>query len=98
MSILVRGNKMIGDMKYLMRSVKLAAEWVGICTEDNWDVNIVNSLYTMVSGRFIFKRNKRFDSLSFSSVVRNLYTRRGYIIGELNGKQDHYWQASKKKI
>ena len=60
---LVRGRKVLGDMKYLMRSVKRAAEAVGIWTEDNWDVKRVNSLYTMVSGRFIFKRNKRFDSL-----------------------------------
>ena len=65
-----------------------------------WDLDVkrVNSLYTLVSGRFDFKINKRFDSLSWSSVVRDLYTRRGYILGELNGKQDHYWQASKKKI
>ena len=36
-------------MKYLMRSVKRAAEAVVIWTEDNWDVNRVNSLYAMVS-------------------------------------------------
>ena len=29
-------------MKYLMRSVKQAAEAVGIWTEDNWDVKRVN--------------------------------------------------------
>ena len=45
-------------------------------------MKIVNSLYTMVSIRFNFKTNKRFDSLSWSSVVKDLYTRRGYIIGE----------------
>ena len=50
-------------MKYLMRSVKQAAEAVGIWTEDNWDMKRVNSLYNMVSGSFIFKINKRFDSL-----------------------------------
>ena len=83
---------MLGDMEYLMRSVKLAAEAVGILTEDNQDVKIVNSLYTMVSGRLIFKINKRFDSLSWSSVVRYLYTRRGYIIGELNEEQEQAWQ------
>ena len=49
-------------------------------TEYNWDVKRVNSIYTMVSGRFNFKRNRSFDSLSWSSVVRGLYTRRGYII------------------
>ena len=54
---------------------------VGIWTEDNWDVNRVNSLYTMVSGRFFFKINKTYDSLSWSSLFRDLYTRRGYIIG-----------------
>ena len=43
---------MLGDMKYLLSSVKRAAEAVEIWTEDNWDVNIVNSLYNMVSGRF----------------------------------------------
>ena len=88
---------MLGDMEYLMRSVKLAAEAVGILTEDNQDVKIVNSLYTMVSGRLIFKINKRFDSLSWSSVVRYLYTRRGYIIGELNEEQEQAWQDRKKK-
>ena len=48
-SHLVIVMKVLGDMKYLMRSVKRAAEAVGIWTEDNWDVKIVNSLYTMVS-------------------------------------------------
>ena len=72
---------MIGDMKYSMRSVKQAAEPVIIWTEDNWYVNRVNSLYTMVSGGFTFKINKRFYTFSWLSVVRDLYTRRGYIIG-----------------
>ena len=75
---------MIGDTKYLMRSVKQEAEAVGIWTEDNWDVKRVDSLYTMVSGRFNLKINKRFHSLSWSSAVRDFYTRRGCIIGELN--------------
>ena len=56
----------LGDMKYLMRSVKQAVDSVGIWTEENRDVKRVNSLYTMVSGRFNFKINKRFDSLSWS--------------------------------
>ena len=34
--------KVLGDMKYLTRSVKRAAEAVGIWTEGNWDVKIVN--------------------------------------------------------
>ena len=63
---LVRGRKLLGVMKYLSRSVKRAEEVVGILTEDNWDVKRVNSLYNMVYGRFNFKRNKRFDSLSWS--------------------------------
>ena len=63
----------------------------------NWDMKRVNSLYTMVSGRFIFKINNRFDSLSWSSVFRDFYTRRGYIIGELNEEQEHTWQPRKKK-
>ena len=57
---------------------------VGIWTEENWYVRRVNSLYTMVSGRFNFKRNKRFDSLSWSYFVRYLYTSRGHINIELN--------------
>ena len=65
MSPLVRGSKLLGDMKYLMWSVKRSAEAVGIWTEENWDVNRVNSLYTMVSGRLSFKRIKKFDSLSW---------------------------------
>ena len=68
-----------------MWSVKRAAEAVGIWNEDNWDVKRVNSLYTMVSGRFNFKINNRFDSLSWLLFVRGFYTRSGYIIGELNG-------------
>ena len=54
-SHLVRGRKVLGDMKYLMSSVKRAVEAVGIWTEDNWDVKRVNSLYTMVSGSIISK-------------------------------------------
>ena len=63
---LVGVRKELGDMKYLMGSVKQAAETVGVWTGDNWDVKRFNSLYTMVSGRFVFKINKRFDSLSWS--------------------------------
>ena len=60
-------------------------------------VKRLNSLYTVVSGRFNFKINKRSDSLSWSSVVRDLYTRRVYIIGELNEEQEQAWQARNKK-
>ena len=42
------------------------AKAVVIGTEETLDVKIVSSLYTMVSGMFNFKRNKRFDSLSWS--------------------------------
>ena len=80
-SHLVIVMKVLGYMKYLMRSVKRAVDVVVIWTEENWDVKRVNSLYTMVSGRFNFKINKIFDSLSCSSVVRDFYTRRGCIIG-----------------
>ena len=72
---------MLRDMKYLMRSVKRAAEAVGIWTEENWDVKRVSSLYTIVYGRFVIKINKRFYSLSWLLFVRYFYTRRGYIIG-----------------
>ena len=41
-SCLVRGRKLIGDMKYLMRSIKRTAEAVGIWTEENRDVKRVN--------------------------------------------------------
>ena len=75
-----------------MSSVKGAAETVGIWAEENQDVKRENSLYTMVSGRFNFKLNKMFDELSSSSVVRDLYTRRSYIIGESN---DEKYQARK---
>ena len=56
-SYLVRGRKLLGDMKYLMRSVKRAAEAVGIWTEENWYVKRVYSLYTMVIWRLNFKIN-----------------------------------------
>ena len=87
MSRLFRGMRVLGYMKYLTRPVKRAAEAVGVWTEDNWYMKIVNSLYTIISGKFKFKINKRFDSLSCSSVVRYFFTRRGYIIGELNEEQ-----------
>ena len=45
----VSGSKVLGYIIYSMGSVKQAAEAVGIWTEDHWDVNRVNSLYTMVS-------------------------------------------------
>ena len=41
---LVIGIKVRGDMKYLIISVKIGSEAVGIWTEDNWDVKRVNSL------------------------------------------------------
>ena len=64
LSHLVRRRKLIGGMKYLMRQVRRVAEALGIWTEDHWDMKRVNSLYTMVYGRFNFKINKRFDPLS----------------------------------
>ena len=73
---------MLGDMKYLMGSVKRKAEALGIWTEENQDVKRVNSFYTMVSVGFNFKTKKRFDLFSWSSAVRDFYTTRGYIIGE----------------
>ena len=60
-SNLFRVSKVLGDTKYFMRSVKLKAEAVGIWTEENCYVKRVNSLYTMVSGKFNFKGSKRFD-------------------------------------
>ena len=80
----VRGSKVLGDMKYLMKSVKLSAEAVVIWTENNWDVKRVNSLYTMVSRGLNFKINERFYSFSWSSVFRYFYTSRSYIIGNLH--------------
>ena len=71
----------LGCMKYLTRRVKRAAEAVGIWTKENWDLRKVSSLYTMESGRINFTITKRFDSLSWSSVVRYLHTRRGYTFG-----------------
>ena len=94
---LVIGSKVLGDIKYLMRSVERAAEAVEIWTDDNWDKKRVNSLQTMVSGSFNSKRKKMFDSLGWSSVVRYLYKRRGYIIGEIKEEQEQAWQARKKK-
>ena len=73
------------------------AEAVGIWTDENWDVKRVNSLYTMVSGNFIFKRNKRFDSLIWSSAVSYFYTRRDCIVGELNEEQEQAWQEQNRK-
>ena len=56
----------------------------------------MNYFYTMVSGRFVFKRNKRFDSLSWSLFVVDLYTSRDHINGYLNEEQDQDCQARKK--
>ena len=84
MSRLVRERKVLVDMKYSILSVKQEAEAIVIWTEEYWDVKRVNLLYTMLSRRFNFKINKRFDSLSFSSIVKDVYKGRGYIIGELN--------------
>ena len=39
---------MVEDMKYLMRSFKPAAEAVIISSEENWDVKMVNLLYTII--------------------------------------------------
>ena len=54
------------EYEIFMRSVKRAAEAIGIWTEDNWDVKRVNSLCNMVSDRFNLKVDNRFDSLSWS--------------------------------
>ena len=94
---LIRERKVIGDIKYLMKSVKIAVGAVGVWTNDHWDVKRVNLLYTMVSGRFIFKIYNSFDTFSWSSVVRDLYTRRDYITGILNEEQEQAWQAQKKR-
>ena len=74
-----------------MSSVKQAAVAVGIQTEENWCVKIVNSLYNMVYGRFNFKINNGFDSLIWSYVVKYLYTKKVYISGELNQEKYQAW-------
>ena len=51
----------------------------------------------MVSGRLFFKLDKMVDSLIWLLDVRYLYTRRGHIIGELNGEQEQSWKALKNK-
>ena len=56
---LVRGSTVLWDLKYFMRSVKQAEEAVGLWTEESWDVKRANSLYTILSRRFNFKRYKR---------------------------------------
>ena len=43
----VRESKLIGKLKYLMRSVKRTAEALGIWTEDNWNVKRVHYLYIL---------------------------------------------------
>ena len=63
-SHLVIVSKVLGDMQYLMRSVKRSARAILIWTEDYWDVKRVNSIRTKVSGRFTLKINNRLDSLS----------------------------------
>ena len=83
-SHLVRGSKVLRDRKYLMSSFKRAAKAVGIWTENNCDVKNVNSLYTVIYGSLNFKINNGFDLLSWSYVVKYLYTKKVYIIGELN--------------
>ena len=51
--------KNIKDIIYFMRSVKPEVDVVEIWTEDNYDVNILNSFYTMVSWRFDSKKEIR---------------------------------------
>ena len=96
-SHLVRGRKKLGNMKYLMRSVKPAVEAVVIWTEENQDGKRVYSLYTMVSWRLKFKIDKRFDSLSCLLLFRDMYTMRGYIIGELNEEQEQALAITKRR-
>ena len=60
-------------------------------------MNRENSLYTILSGGLNFKMNNKLGTLSWSSVVMDLYTRRGYIIGALNKEQEQAWQVRKKK-
>ena len=55
---LLIGSKVLGNMKYLMRSLKQATEAIGSWTEEKWDVKRVNLLYNMVSGGLVFRINK----------------------------------------
>ena len=57
----------------------------------------LNSLYNMVSRRFNLKRNNGFDEFNWSYVVKYLYTRRVYIIGELNEEKEQALQAQNNK-
>ena len=76
LSVLSQGNLAVESL------IKGGEKWEFL-TVDNWDVKRVYSLHTLVSGKLNFKINKRFDSLSWSLVVRYLYTRRANIIGEI---------------
>ena len=84
-------------MKYLIRSVKRAAEAVGIWTEDNWNVKRMNWLYAMDLGGSISKEMRGLIHW-VGNMLSGIYIQEwGCIIGELNEEQEQAWQARKKK-
>ena len=83
-----RGRKVLADMKYLVTKAVRAVEnqnQAHLLVDDlwSWDVPRVNAFYHAVKDRFKFyNHNRSMEGLSWLTLVRNLYKRKGALMGE----------------
>ena len=85
---LKRGKTIYGDMKYLMKSATRAVvqqRQENLLEEDayQWTADKVNRFYSAVVDRYRFcKHNRDMQGLSWMTIARNLYKRKGALLGE----------------
>ena len=83
-----RGRKVLAEMKYIVVNAVRAVEQQNqshLLVNDiwSWDVPRVNAFYHAVKDRFKFNNHNRdMEGLSWLTIVRNLYKRKGRLLGE----------------
>jgi hypothetical protein len=76
---LKRGKQQLADMRFLMKTVETEAKavdptlWVRRSLGEQWDIEKVNNVYYAVWRTLDVKKQRRFHSISWSTIVRNLY-------------------------
>ena len=89
---LKRGRKTLDGMRYLMKHAKRGLELDGrgdLYMDDVWDWNVtkVNAFYSAVLCKFKYgKHNRDFEGLSWLTLLRDLYNRKGKLFGEVEGE------------
>ena len=84
MNHLKRGRQVYKDMTFLMEHFERIAKVVGMWPMNNndWNGDRINAIYNVIGTRFNVRHSKRFHSLTYTTVAKNLWIRKGKVLGE----------------